>query len=312
MLKRPAAWVRPLRTWRWTALTVQSEEAQSVPSVLLIDDDRSTRETIAHGFRFHGIRLGAASCAADGFMLASAANFDVIAIDYRLPDLLGIDLARCVRAVRPLVPFVVMSAWMTADVESEALRLGAIRVLEKPLDLADLVRVVHETADRHPLFLTDAHREDRLALIPAGWQPHSVPERWASFVLRGCEAPRDPACTAEWAREAGTNPTGVKDTCSMLGISTRGSRDLTRLLRALIWSALDCSRIETKLQISDPRTQRRLLTDGALEPGRNCGLSIGEFLARQQFVNVQSEAVQALAKLLRQLPTGPTHTSKPH
>ena len=67
---------------------------------------------------------------------------DVIMLDYRLPDSDGLHLLGTIRAIAPRTRVVLMTAYGTPDVISEALRLGAVCVVNKPIEMADVAQLV--------------------------------------------------------------------------------------------------------------------------------------------------------------------------
>ena len=70
-------------------------------------------------------------------------------LDYRLPDSNGLQLLGKIRALSPRSRVVMMTAHGTPEVIAEALRLGAVCVVNKPIEMqevADLVSRVHASS----------------------------------------------------------------------------------------------------------------------------------------------------------------------
>jgi DNA-binding NtrC family response regulator len=61
--------------------------------------------------------------------------FDVVLLDYRLPDSRDLALLRAVRRLSPRSRLLMMSAYMDPQVAEDARHDGAASVLAKPLDL---------------------------------------------------------------------------------------------------------------------------------------------------------------------------------
>lgn len=67
---------------------------------------------------------------------------DILITDVRLPGMDGIELVRQVRQRHPGLPILVMTAFGSGQIREAAFREGALRFIEKPLDLKDLRRLL--------------------------------------------------------------------------------------------------------------------------------------------------------------------------
>jgi FixJ family two-component response regulator len=64
-------------------------------------------------------------------------------IDYRMPDIDGLELVELLRARQVALPAILISGRVNNQLRHRAERLGVIRVLEKPLSDAALVESIH-------------------------------------------------------------------------------------------------------------------------------------------------------------------------
>ena len=67
---------------------------------------------------------------------------EVVMLDYRLPDTTGLKLLAAIRGLSPDSRVVMMTAYGTADVIAEAMRLGAVCVVNKPIEMQDVADLV--------------------------------------------------------------------------------------------------------------------------------------------------------------------------
>ena len=77
------------------------------------------------------------------------ASFDVVLLDYHLPDSHDLVLLSQIRRLAPNTMVIMMTAFATPEMSDAALRLGAYRVVAKPFevhDMADLVLEAHASA----------------------------------------------------------------------------------------------------------------------------------------------------------------------
>ena len=64
-------------------------------------------------------------------------------VDYKLPQMSGIDLVKAIRSYGSITPFVVTTGFGNIASTVEFMKLGAVTVLEKPVDLDELLRFVN-------------------------------------------------------------------------------------------------------------------------------------------------------------------------
>jgi two-component system nitrogen regulation response regulator GlnG len=134
--------------------------------VLLIDDDPDLiAEQVRHAFPPRAHRVEVARTAADGLARVRASAPDVVLLDLRLPDRPGLEVFEEIRAADARVPVVFVTLSKAADAAIEAMRRGAFDYLFKPLDPAQIRRVVGEAVEvarrmREPAVLTETAPEE--------------------------------------------------------------------------------------------------------------------------------------------------------
>ena len=119
--------------------------------VLIVDDESLIRWSLAETLTDEGYGVLEA---ADGQGALEALRdtprpIDVIMLDYRLPDSNGLQLLGKIRALSPGSRVVMMTAHGSPEVIAEAVRLGAVCVVNKPIDMhgvADLVSRVYASS----------------------------------------------------------------------------------------------------------------------------------------------------------------------
>jgi len=108
------------------------------PHILLVEDDRLVLATLTRGLDDEGFEVSAAQTAAEAVGLIAKRTPDLALLDVRLPDVSGIDLAKHLKD-RAGVPFLFLSAHGDVDIVQQAVDLGALGYLVKPVDVAQLV-----------------------------------------------------------------------------------------------------------------------------------------------------------------------------
>lgn len=111
--------------------------------VLIVDDEPLIRWSIAETLGSAGHRIAEAQDAASALRaLAETPEPDVILLDFRLPDSNDLELLAKIRRIAPHTAIIMMTAFGTPELTSGALRLGAMKVLNKPFNMEDLEAIV--------------------------------------------------------------------------------------------------------------------------------------------------------------------------
>lgn len=107
--------------------------------ILIIEDDRETRDFIARGFGEEGFATEIAQNGRDGLYLATDGSFDAIILDRMLPQLDGLSLLKSMRAAGLKTPVLLLTAMSAVDERVRGLRAGADDYLVKPFSLQELL-----------------------------------------------------------------------------------------------------------------------------------------------------------------------------
>ena len=132
-----------------------SKDAVVLPRVLVIDDERGTRESLRLALQ-RDYQVFTAASVEEGLDLLTRDTFDAVLLDLRLPGVDGIEGLRRIRDLDANVAVVILTAYATMETAVQALRLGANDYRTKPFDVADLLGVVR----RNIAFRQTARRRD--------------------------------------------------------------------------------------------------------------------------------------------------------
>jgi PAS domain S-box-containing protein len=122
-------------------------------TILLVDDEeplvRLGEELIAQlGYEPVGFTSSKAALAA---FRAEPQRFDAVLSDEAMPEMTGSEFVRQVRALRPDLPVVLMSGYVTAQLAARAREAGVAEVLGKPLAARDIARALAAALRQPPL-----------------------------------------------------------------------------------------------------------------------------------------------------------------
>ncbi len=133
------------------------------PRVLVVDDERNIRSTLAVCLQGIGCSTAEAADSAAAMEQVARAAFDLVFLDLRLGDEDGLDLLARIVAAKPGVAVVLVTAYGTIDTAVEAMRRGAADYLPKPFTPAQIRHVVARVAERRDLAARVAELETRVA-----------------------------------------------------------------------------------------------------------------------------------------------------
>jgi len=110
----------------------------SPTAILIIDDDRLIRWSLATVLGRAGYRLYEAATGQEGLAAIERDVPDLILLDVKLPDMDGFAVLTAIHEAHPNLPVLMMTADATPETAQQALRLGARGYLDKPCDSAVL------------------------------------------------------------------------------------------------------------------------------------------------------------------------------
>ena len=116
---------------------------------MLVDDETAIVKITSQVLEKCGYRVTALQDSQKALETFRAApdKFDLVITDMTMPAMTGDELARQVLAIRPDVPVIVCTGFSNKISEESAHRIGIKTVLSKPIDMADLGRIVRVFLD---------------------------------------------------------------------------------------------------------------------------------------------------------------------
>jgi len=121
--------------------------------ILVVDDEPLIRWSIGETLMDRGYEVVEAGYARSAIEAVSGAAtpFDVVLLDFRLPDSNDLTLLSMLRRLTPQTPVIMMTAYGSADVLRGAIELGAFRVVGKPFEMNELTALIQEAHEMRPV-----------------------------------------------------------------------------------------------------------------------------------------------------------------
>ncbi|MFO0980273.1 MAG: sigma-54 dependent transcriptional regulator [Planctomycetota bacterium] len=112
--------------------------AMPTARILVVDDEKTIRWSLRERLVADGHDVDEAEDVASATRLLERSQYDLLILDFQLPDGTGIDVLKKAKALDPEQLAIIMTAFATVRNATEAMRLGAYDYLDKPFDLDEL------------------------------------------------------------------------------------------------------------------------------------------------------------------------------
>jgi len=120
------------------------EEEKKVPNVLIVEDDEIERISLKNTLEAEGIVVEAVEKGVDAENIVKSTFFDVVIVDYRLPDIDGINLTKKLKINAPDLMPIFVTAHSSVEVAVESMKIGAYDYMAKPLNIPNLIKTIYK------------------------------------------------------------------------------------------------------------------------------------------------------------------------
>ena len=114
------------------------------PKVLIVDDEKDFLDIMAERMDARGMEVSTATSAEDALKMVLKEPYDAVIMDLMMPEMDGFKALKLFKETRPDVPIILLTANVPEKKCIEAIKLGAMDVIEKPADLNLLTQKIEE------------------------------------------------------------------------------------------------------------------------------------------------------------------------
>ena len=134
--------------------------------ILVVDDERSIRNTLRDILEYEGYKVDDAENGIEGLKLVNSKKYDLILLDIKMAGMDGIETLEHIMKVSD-TPVVMISGHGTIETAVEAIKKGAYDYIAKPLDLNRLLVTIRNAVDKSNLIKeTKTLRQN----VPQTWE----------------------------------------------------------------------------------------------------------------------------------------------
>ncbi len=116
---------------------------ESLPSILLVDDDEVLRERLAQAIRTRGYEVRTAGSAEDALREAAKDSPEMAVVDLRMPGVNGLELLKELRKHDPATKVLMLTGYGSIATAVQAVREGAVGYLPKPADADEILAALN-------------------------------------------------------------------------------------------------------------------------------------------------------------------------
>ncbi|WP_462270148.1 response regulator [Desulfobacter sp.] len=138
--------------------------------VLIIDDEQDFTQALAERMTTRGMTVSTSSSAIEGLKNVEEHSFDVVVLDLQMPEMDGIETLKVLKKKKPELQVILLTGHATVEKGIEAMKLGAMDLLEKPADMTTLTEKIKK-AQAQKMILVEKKSEERIKNImeTRGW-----------------------------------------------------------------------------------------------------------------------------------------------
>lgn len=116
--------------------------------VLIVDDEKDFLDIMAERMRARGMAVSTATSAENALKMVLKEDYDAVIMDLMMPEMDGFKALKLFKETRPDVQIILLTANVPEEKCIEAIKLGAMDIIEKPADLNLLTQKIEAARAR--------------------------------------------------------------------------------------------------------------------------------------------------------------------
>lgn len=138
--------------------------------VLLIDDEQDFLTVMSERMASRDMEVTTAMSAKEALEMVEKGSFDAVILDLMMPEMDGLETLKMLKRKNPELQVILLTGHATVEKGIEAMKLGAMDLVEKPADLSALTEKIKK-AQAQKMIIVEKQNEERIKKIIGnkGW-----------------------------------------------------------------------------------------------------------------------------------------------
>jgi len=132
--------------------------------VLLVDDEKDFVEALEERMRTRGMDVKSTVSPKEALEIADKESFDAIILDLKMPGMDGLEILKILKEKSPELQIILLTGHATVQNGIEAMKLGAMDLIEKPVDIVTLTEKIKK-AQAQKMILVEKKTEEKIKKI---------------------------------------------------------------------------------------------------------------------------------------------------
>jgi DNA-binding NtrC family response regulator len=132
--------------------------------VLLVDDEKEFIDTLSERMETRGMNVSTTVSPKHALEMVDAESFDAVVLDLKMPEMDGLEVLKKIKEKNPDIQVILLTGHATVQKGIEAMKLGAMDLIEKPVDIATLTEKI-KNAQARKMILVEKKTTEKIQKI---------------------------------------------------------------------------------------------------------------------------------------------------
>lgn len=138
--------------------------------VLLVDDEEDFTNALSKRLEARNLKVKTVNRGEDAIHMVAEHSFDAIILDLAMPGMDGLETLQKIKASHPDAEIIMLTGHASVEKSVKAMKIGAEDLLEKPVDISDLLNKIEAAHNKRVVVLQKKTEEEIEKILKSkGW-----------------------------------------------------------------------------------------------------------------------------------------------